>query len=192
MNATDHCLPSCLPEHPSFCGREITFMADLLQNAESLVQVLCGFPPALHRGRLALVSPHLCFSFWKRSLFNMRDYSHLGVLACGWGAGVDTKGSESLLPMPPWVRSPLGEGSPSMWTRQIILPAIWIKMPNAFDSRLHFFFKRLLGSLVLSGPHRDGPALQSLTTYSLPMPLSSPCQPLIPVTTRRHCALQGL
>lgn len=190
MNATDHCLPSCLPEHPSFCGREITFMADLLQNAESLVQVLCGFPPALHRGRLALVSPHLCFSFWKRSLFNMRDYSHLGALACGWGAGVDTKGSESLLPMPPWVRSPLGGLLPCGLGKSF--PAIWIKMPNAFDSRLHFFFKRLLGSLVLSGPHRDGPALQSLTTYSLPMPLSSPCQPLIPVTTRRHCALQGL
>jgi hypothetical protein len=69
MKATDHCLPSCLPEHPSFCGREITFMADLIQNAENPVQVLCGFLPAFHKECLEPVTPHLCFSFFEKKPF---------------------------------------------------------------------------------------------------------------------------
>ena len=53
-------------------------MEDLIQNVESLMQVLCGFLPVLHECCLGLVILHLCFFFFSFFLkaFNMREIMH--------------------------------------------------------------------------------------------------------------------
>lgn len=64
-------------------------MGDLIQNVESLMQVLCGFLPVLHKGCLGLVIPHLCFFFFFFLMaFNMREIMHTSKhcpMVGGWG-----------------------------------------------------------------------------------------------------------
>lgn len=89
MKAADHFLQSCLPEHPPSVGEKL-LLWDLIQNVESLMQVLCGFLPVLHKGCLGLFIPHLCFSFLKtkKLAFTTRDIiytsKHCPVVG-GWG-----------------------------------------------------------------------------------------------------------
>lgn len=64
-------------------------MGDLIQNVESLMQVLCVFLPVLHKGCLSLIIPHLCFSLKKKKMaFNMREIMHTSKhcpTVGGWG-----------------------------------------------------------------------------------------------------------
>ena len=77
MKAADHFSLSCLPEHPPFCRREITFMGDLIHNVESLMQVLCGFLSVLHKGvPWPCYSTPVFLSLKKKMAFNMREIIH--------------------------------------------------------------------------------------------------------------------
>lgn len=66
-------------------------MGDLIQNVESLIQVLCGFSSSLAQGVPCLVIPHLCFSFKKAMAFNMREIMHPMV-----GVGMKQEWTRSL------------------------------------------------------------------------------------------------
>lgn len=77
MKAADHFLLSCLPEHPPSVGEKLLLWEILSRIVKSLVQVLCGFLPVLHRVALALLF-YTCVSLLKKKMaFNMRDYAYL-------------------------------------------------------------------------------------------------------------------